>query len=137
MANDFTTLMDISASGLSAQSRRMRVIAENIANANTTPASPAERPYQRQVVTFRNVLDQVDGSSRVKVRGIVKDRTPFGKEFEPGNPGADKLGYVRTPNVSTLVEMMDMREAQRSYEANVTVVEASRMMMMRTMDLMK
>lgn len=137
MANEFNTLLDISASGLNAQSRRMRAIAENIANAQTTPSSPTQKPYQRQIVTFRSVFDQVDGSNKVEVKGVVRDKTPFGKRFEPGSPAADKFGYVQTPNVNSLVEAMDMREAQRSYEANLSVVEASRTMMLRTMDLMK
>lgn len=137
MANEFNSLLDISASGLSAQTRRMRVIAENMANANTTPASPNEKPYQRQIVTFKSVIDQVDGANKVKVKGIVRDKTPFTKHFDPGNPGADKLGYVQKPNVNSLVETMDMREAQRSYEANLTVIDASRTMLMRTLDLLK
>ncbi len=137
MANEFNNLMEISASGLTAQTRRMRAIAENMANANTTPASPTEKPYQRQIVTFKSVIDKVDGSNKVAVNGVVKDKTSFGKKFDPGNPAADKLGYVQTPNVNTLVEMMDMRESQRSYDANLTVIDASRTMLMRTMDLLK
>ena len=137
MANEFNNLMEISASGLNAQTRRMRTIAENIANANTTPSSSVEKPYQRQIVTFRSVIDQVDGSNKVAVKGIVHDKAAFGKKFDPGNPAADRLGYVQTPNVNTLVEMMDMRESQRSYDANLTVIDASRTMLMRTMDLLK
>jgi flagellar basal-body rod protein FlgC len=137
MANDFTGLLDVSASGLQAQTRRMRAIAENLANAETTPASPTQKPYQRQIVTFRNVLDQIDGANKVAVKGVVRDKAAFGKRFEPGNPAADKLGYVQTPNVNPLVETMDMRSAQRSYEANLSVIEASRTMMLRTIDLMK
>lgn len=137
MANEFNNLMEISASGLAAQTRRMRTIAENMANANTTPASPTEKPYQRQIVTFKSVIDKVDGSNKVAVNGVIKDKTSFGKKFDPGNPAADKLGYVQTPNVNTLVEMMDMRESQRSYDANLTVIDASRTMLMRTMDLLK
>jgi len=137
MANEFNTLMDVSASGLTAQTRRMRAIAENLANANTTPSSPNQKPYQRQLVTFRSVFDQVDGTNKVAVKGVVYDQAPFGKKFDPGNPAADKTGYVQTPNVNMLVETMDMREAQRSYEANLTVVEASRTMMLRTVDLLR
>lgn len=137
MGNEFNTLLSISASGLNAETRRMRTIAENMANANTTPASPTQKPYQRQITTFRSVFDQVDGANKVAVKGVVKDSSAFGKRFDPGNPAADKLGYVQTPNVNTLVETMDMRAAQRSYEANLTVIEASRTMLMRTMDLLK
>jgi flagellar basal-body rod protein FlgC len=137
MADDFNTVMAISASGLSAQTARMRIIAENLANANTTPSNPAQQPYQRQIITFRNVFDRVQGAHTVAVAGVVHDKSPFGKRFEPTNPSADKNGYVQVPNVQTLVETMDMREAQRSYEANLTVIEASRTMMARTMDLLK
>ncbi|MEJ0063784.1 MAG: flagellar basal body rod protein FlgC [Alphaproteobacteria bacterium] len=129
--------MDISASGLTAQTARMRVIAQNLANANTTPSSPTEKPYQRQIVTFRNVFDRVEGAHKVAVAGVTKDKSPFGKRYEPTNPAADKSGYVQTPNVAVLVETMDMRAAQRNYEANLTVIEASRTMMARTLDLLK
>jgi flagellar basal-body rod protein FlgC len=137
MSQELTTTMEISASALSAQTRRMRTIAENLANAGTTPTSPTQKPYQRQIVTFRSVFDQLDGTNKVGVKGVVKDQAPFGKKFEPGNPAADKLGYVQTPNVNSMVEMMDMRAAQRSYDANLSVIEASRVMMLRTMDLLK
>ncbi len=137
MADDFNTVMSISASGLTAQTARMRVIAENLANANTTATSPTQSPYQRQVITFRNVYDRVDGANKVKVTGVVHDKSPFGKRFDPANPGADTNGYVQVPNVQTLVETMDMRQAQRSYEANLSVIEASRTMLSRTMDLLK
>ncbi len=137
MANDLNNVMEISASALTAQTKRMRVIAENLANANTTALSPTQSPYQRQVVTFRNVFDRVQGTNKVAVAGIVQDKSPFGKRFEPTNPAADKNGYVQVPNVKPLIESMDMRQAQRSYEANLTVIEASRTMMARTLDLLK
>lgn len=137
MNNEFNALMNISASGMNAQTKRMRVIAENMANANSTPTSTTEKPYQRQIVAFRSVFDQVDGANKVVVKGVVKDKSAFGKKFDPGNPAADKLGYVQTPNVNSLIETMDMRSAQRSYEANLTVIEASRSMLLRTLDLLK
>jgi flagellar basal-body rod protein FlgC len=137
MNNEFNALMNISASGMNAQTKRMRVIAENMANANSTPTSTTEKPYQRQIVAFRSVFDQVDGANKVVVKGVVKDKSAFGKKFDPGNPAADKLGYVQTPNVNSLIETMDMRSAQRSYEANLTVIEASRTMLLRTLDLLK
>lgn len=137
MADDFNTVMAISASGLSAQTSRMRVIAENLANANTTPTTPTQSPYQRQIITFRNVFDRVQGAHKVAVGNIVHDKSPFGRRYEPTNPSADKNGYVQIPNVQTLVETMDLRESQRSYEANLSVIEASRTMMARTIDLLK
>ncbi len=137
MANDFNTVMAISASGLTAQTARMRVIAENIANAGTTPTTPNQAPYQRQIITFRNVFDRVQGANKVAVGNVVHDKSPFGKRYEPTNPSADKNGYVQISNVQTLIETMDMRQAQRSYEANLSVIEASRTMMARTLDLLK
>lgn len=137
MSNDFNVMMDISASGLAAQTKRMRVIAENLANANTTPSSPGQAPYQRQVITFRNVFDKVQQAHKVEVGRVVHDKSPFGKRYDPTNPASDINGYVQIPNVQTLVETMDMREAQRSYEANLSAIEASRTMLARTMELLK
>ncbi len=137
MSNEFNSIIDVSASGLTAQTRRMKVIAENLANANTTPNSALQKPYQRQVVTFSSVLDQADGAHKVKVKSVVKDKTPFGKKFEPGNPAADKLGYVQTPNINSLIEMMDMRAAQRSYEANLGMFTQSRDMSQRLIDILR
>lgn len=137
MANDFETMMEISASGMSAQTARMRVIAENLANANTTPSSPTQQPYQRQVITFRNVFDRVQKAHLVKPGRVVHDKSPFGKRFDPANPAADKDGYVQVPNVQVLVETMDLRSAQRSYDANLNAIEASRAMLARTMELLK
>lgn len=134
---DLSDVMTISGSGLQAQTTRMRIISENVANAGTTPSSPNQKPYQRQVVTFKNEFDRAMGVNQVKVSGVVKDNSSFVKKFDPSHPAADAQGYVLTPNVSQVVEMADMREAQRTYEANLGVIEASRVMLLRTIDLLK
>lgn len=138
MANsELTSTMSVASSGLRAQSTRMKVIAENIANASTTPNTPDQKPYQRQVVSFKNEFDRTLGVHKVKVDGVRKDNAPFIKKFEPSHPAADADGYVQTPNVKPLMESMDMREAQRAYEANLSVVEASRSMLLKTIDLLR
>lgn len=134
---DLSRAMMISAAGMKAQSVRMRVISENMANADTVPSQPGEQPYQRKVVSFANVLNRAQGVNEVKVTRVGVDRADFGKSYQPGHPGADAEGYVRTPNVNSLVEIMDMRQAQRSYEANINSIEASRNMVMRTIDLLR
>jgi flagellar basal-body rod protein FlgC len=134
---DLSDIYGISGSALQAQSMRMRVIAENVANAATTPSSPNEQPYQRQVVSFKNEFDRALGASVVKVAGVTKDKSPPTKKFDPSNPAADAAGYVQTPNVKPVIEMADMREAQRAYEANLSVIEASRLMMLRTLDVIR
>lgn len=126
-----------SASGMKAQSTRMRIIAENLANADSVAQQPGAQPYQRKIVTFRNELDRSSGTNVVSVDRVTEDQTPFGKRYEPGNPAADQTGYVQTPNVEPVLEIADMQEAQRSYEANVNVIDAARSMMMRTIDLLK
>lgn len=129
--------MAVASSGLRAQSTRMKVVAENIANASTTPSAPGELPYQRQVVTFKNEFDRELGVYEVEVGGVVKDKSDFVKKFDPSHPAADAEGYVLTPNVKPIMESMDMREAQRSYEANLSVIESARTMLLRTVDLIK
>ena len=126
--------MAVAASALKAQQARMRVIAENIANAASMPTSPGADPYQRQVPVFEP--DKVDADSLgVKMTGVRPDETPFHVEYSPGAPAADAKGYVKTPNVDTLVEALDMKEAQRAYEANLNVIETVRTMQMRTLDI--
>lgn len=138
MANsDLTNVMAIASSGLRAQSTRMKVVAENIANASTTPNAPGETPYQRQVVTFKNEFDRARGVYEVKVDGIKKDNSDFIRKYDPSHPAADAEGYVLTPNVKPIMESMDMREAQRSYEANLNVIESSRSMLLKTIDLLR
>ena len=127
----------IAASGLTAQSARMRLIAENLANVNSTASSPDGRPYTRQIATFKDVLDRHMGVSLVEMGKPVKDKTEYGKRFEPGHPAADKDGYVKVPNVNSLIEAMDMQDAQRTYEAGLNVISAARQMMARTLDLLR
>ena len=134
---DLQNSLVISASGLRAQSERMRVIAENLANADSTALVPDGDPYRRKIVTFANVLDRERGVSTVQVSRIMPAPGQFGTRFDPNHPAADGAGYVATPNVNTLVEMMDMRQAQRSYEANLSAMETSKAMLVRTIDLLK
>lgn len=134
---DIWKTLRISASGMKAETDRMRVVAENLANADTVSDKPGGEPYRRKLVTFKNALDRALGVNLVKVGNVVADKSDFEKRYDPGNPAADSNGYVLAPNVKPLVEMMDMREAQRSYEANLSVVDASRTMLLRTIDLLK
>lgn len=129
--------MTLAARGMRAQGVRMRVISENLANAETAPRKPGEAPYRRQVVTFKNELDKADQLKKVKIDKIIPDKSDFVLKYDPGHPAANAEGYVSMPNVNTLVEMMDMREAQRSYQANLGAIEVSRAMLMKTIDLMR
>jgi flagellar basal-body rod protein FlgC len=135
--SDLSSALDVSASGMKAQGTRLRVISENIANAGSTARSPEAEPYRRKLVTFANVLDRELGVERVEVERVTRDQSPFVERYQPGHPAADENGYVRTSNVNTLVEMTDMREAQRSYEANLRVMQASRNMLQRTIELLR
>jgi flagellar basal-body rod protein FlgC len=135
---DMFDAMTISAYGMRAQGERTRVIAENIANANTGALSPEVEPYSRKVITFKNELDREYGHRVVNVEDITEDRRQeFPLKYMPDHPGANEAGYVRMPNVNSLIEMNDMREAQRSYEANLGMIENSRTMMFRTIDLLR
>ncbi|MCR5879080.1 flagellar basal body rod protein FlgC [Phenylobacterium sp. J367] len=118
-----------------AQQARMRVIAENLANANSTSRTPGGDPYRRQAPVFEPT--KVAGAQGVRMVGVQPDQKPFRSEYEPGAPGADANGYVKLPNVDSLVEAMDMKEAQRAYEANLNVIETARAMESRTLDLLK
>ena len=133
---DFSSMISIAVSGLKAQSARMRVISENIANADSTSEQPGGAPYRRKVPKFSAVLDRTLGASTVKMSGVASDRSPFGSRLDPGHPAADAKGVVLTPNVDTLVEAVDMREAQRSYEANLNVVGAARRMISGTLRIL-
>lgn len=135
-SNQLTRIFTISGSALQAQDQRMKVIAENIANAGTSPASPGQKPYQRQVISFKNEFDKALGAYKVKVAGVLKDRSDFVKKFDPSNPTADDKGYVLTPNVNPLTETMDMMEAQHAYQANLNVIEAARGMVLNTINLL-
>jgi flagellar basal-body rod protein FlgC len=134
---DLKTSIGVSASGLHAQSLRMRVIAENLANADSVAKTPGGAPYRRRVATFQSQVDKATGGTMVKVDSIVGDKSDFNKVYQPGNPAADGSGYVQMPNVNNLIETADMRAAQRSYQANLNAIESARDMTMRTLDLIK
>jgi len=135
--SDFLNSLKISASGLHAQSARMRIIAENIANADSSAKSVNEDPYRRRIPTLRAEFNRELGAYEVKIGRLQLDQSDFETRYEPGHPAADERGYVRYPNVSSLIEQMDMREAQRTYEANLNVITASRQMMGRTLDILR
>lgn len=127
----------IAVSGLKAQAERMRVVSENLANADSLPTSPDATPYRRKVISFRNVLDRTNGADMVQVNKVDLDRSEFSKKYDPKHPAADSSGYVLAPNVNPLIELMDMREAQRSYEANLNVISVSNSMLSQTVNMLK
>jgi flagellar basal-body rod protein FlgC len=135
--NNLQSAMTASVAGLRAQSMRIRVIAENIANQDSVSAAPGVDPYRRRVVSFRNMLDRESGIHLVKIDKVTAAPGDFGSRYMPGHPAADDKGYVRTPNVNGLIEATDMREAQRSYEANLQSIDNSKQMVMRTIDLLR
>ncbi len=135
--NDFLRSMSIATSGLRAQAGRMRVISENIANADSTAKTAGGDPYRRKIPTFSSELDRTIESRVVTLGKIKIDTSDFRVKHEPGNPSADANGNVKYPNVNSLVEMTDMREAQRSYEANLNIISATRRMIQRTLDILK
>jgi flagellar basal-body rod protein FlgC len=134
---DFLKSMAIAASGLRAQAGRMRVISENIANADSTATQAGADPFRRKIPTFRSDLDRALDARTVALGRVRTDPTAFRLKYEPGHPSADANGNVKYPNVNPLVEMTDMREAQRSYEANINVISATRRMIQRTLDILK
>jgi flagellar basal-body rod protein FlgC len=134
---DFLKSLGIAASGLRAQAGRMRVIAENIANADSTAQGPNGDPYRRRIPTFRAAIDRALEARVVSLGRVQADQSPFRLRYEPGHPAADANGNVKYPNVNSLIEMTDMREAQRSYEANLDVIGATRRMIQRTIDILK
>jgi flagellar basal-body rod protein FlgC len=127
--------MAVAASALRAQQGRMRVIAENLANANSTSRTAGGDPYRRQVPVFTPA--KVAGAEGVQMLRVDPDASDFRSEYDPGNPAADAKGYVKLPNVNSLVEALDMKEAQRAYEANLNVIETARAMESRTLDLLR
>ena len=135
--SDFTRSMGIATSGLRVQAGRMRVISENIANADSTSPVAGGDPYRRKVPTFSSALDRAMDAQVVTLGKIRPDRSDFHVKYEPNNPAADAAGNVKYPNVNSLVEMTDMRDAQRSYEANINVITATRRMVQRTLDILK
>jgi len=134
---DFLKSLSIAASGLRAQSGRMRIIAENLANADSTAQTANGNPYRRKIPTFRATMDRTLGASVVGLGRVRTDTSPYRLKYEPGHPAADANGNVKYPNVNPLIEMTDMREAQRSYEANLDVIGATRRMLQRTLDILK
>jgi flagellar basal-body rod protein FlgC len=134
---DLMRTLSVAASGLRAQAGRMRVIAENLANAESTGDTPGAKPYRRQIATFASHFDQALGADTVAMTGVVPDHSAFIRRHEPGHPAADAQGYVLFPNVNPLVEQMDLKEAQRSYQANLGVIGATRKMVARTLDILK
>lgn len=134
---DLSKTLFISAAGMKSQGTRLRVLAENVANASSLPQSPEDEPYRRKLVSFENVMNDELGVNQVQVEEIARDQSDFGRKYLPGHPAANEEGYVQTPNVKPLVEMADIREAQRSYEANLKVIEASRDMLMQTIGLLQ
>ena len=134
---DLLKSLNISASGMKAQGTRLRIIAENIANAGSTALTPEGEPYRRKLITFGSTLNRELGVDLVDVQRVSRDPSEFGLRYQPGHPAADETGYVKTSNVNTLVEMTDMREAQRSYEANLRVMQSSQRMLQRTIDLLR
>jgi flagellar basal-body rod protein FlgC len=134
---DFLKTLTIAASGLRAQAGRMRIISENIANADSTPQSPGADPYRRKIVSFRSELDRTLDTQLVELGRVQNDQSDFRLKYEPGHPAADVNGNVKYPNVNSVIELTDMREAQRSYEANINVIGATRRMIQRTIDILK
>jgi flagellar basal-body rod protein FlgC len=135
--DDMLKTLHVAAAGMRAQGARLKVVAENVANANSLPSGPGELPYRRRIVTFDSMLDSALGASTVRVGEIVGDKTPFARRHDPSHPAADAEGYVLAPNVNTLIEMADMREAQRSYEANLNAIRAARSMLQNTIEVLR
>ena len=137
MVGNLSVSADIAVSGMKAQAERLRVIAENMANADSVGIRPGEDPYRRQVVTFKNYVDEATGAQLVKVDKVLPDRSPFQMKYMPDHPAANAEGYVAMPNVNPLVEMMDMKEAQRSYDANMSMMQTARDMNSKILDVLK
>lgn len=137
MGMDLVNALKISASGMKAQGTRLRVISENIANQDSVGTTKGADPYRRKTIVFKDVLDRQINADLVQVAKIGRDDSDFVLAYEPFHPLADEEGYIKRPNVNGLIEMMDMREAQRTYEANLTVIESSKGMIQRTIDLLR
>jgi len=134
---DFLKSIAIAASGLRAQAGRMRVISENVANADSTAQRPGDNPFRRKIPTFRSELDRSLDARVIALGPVRTDSTDFQVKHQPGHPAADAAGNVKYPNINPLIEMTDMREAQRNYEANINVIGATRRMIQRTLDILK
>jgi len=137
MIDPLQVSLKIAASGLEAQSKRVRIVSENLANAQSTGSTPGADPYTRKTISFDTEVDRITGANLVKIDSIDFDRSPYRTEHDPGHPAADASGYVKLPNVNMLVEMADMREANRSYEANLQVIKQARELISMTIDLLR
>ena len=134
---DLTKILHTSAAGMHVQGERMRIVAENLANAGSAANTPDAKPYRRKLITFSNELDRELGVQLVEVAKVTFDKSEFGRKYDPGHPGANDQGYVLTPNVNSLIEMTDMREAQRSYQANLSIIGIAKDMLSRTVALLQ
>ena len=134
---NLSNTIGISASGMDAQAQRLRIVAENLANQDTTGSTPGADPYRRKTITFAEHVDNDTDRSTVDVQEIGRDMSDFQTKYDPSHPAANAQGYVKISNVDSMVEMMDMREAERSYEANLNTMQSSRTMLSRTLDLLK
>ncbi|MET0576597.1 MAG: flagellar basal body rod protein FlgC [Mesorhizobium sp.] len=132
-----STALKVAASGMTAQSERLRIVSENLANAQSTGTTPGAEPYRRKTITFAAEVDRASGGTVVDVTSVSRDRGAFPVEFQPGHEAADENGYVKVPNVNVLVEMADMREANRGYEANLQSIKQARDLISMTIDLMR
>jgi flagellar basal-body rod protein FlgC len=132
-----TSALKVAGSGLAAQSERLRVVSENLANAQSTGDAPGADPYRRKTISFAAALDRASGGSLVEIGKVGRDRSDFPIEFLPGHEAADEKGYVKMPNVNVLIEMADMSEANRSYEANLQVIKQARELISMTIDLLR
>ncbi len=137
MANDLKSALTIAASGMRAQGFRLKIVAQNIANVSSTADKTGGDPYRRKIVTFANVLDRELNAKLVEIKKVKEDTSQFNLVYDPNHPSANKDGFVEMPNVNSLVEMMDMREAQRSYEANLNMIESSKNLMSKTIGLLR
>jgi flagellar basal-body rod protein FlgC len=134
---DLIKALGISANGMEVQTTRLRVVAENLANQDTTGSTPGADPYRRKTISFENRLDASQGTDTVRVKRIGRDNSDLPQRYDPSNPAANAQGYVKEPNVNSFVEIMDMREAERSYSANLSVMQATRSMLTRTIGMLK
>lgn len=137
MADDLKNSIAVAGSGMAAQAARLKVIAQNIANADAIATKPGEDPYRRKTISFKNVLDKEMGVEKVQVDKISTDKSEFRAIYDPGHPAADEQGYIYKSNVDRTIEMMDLREAQRSYEANLSAIEITKSMLNRTLEMMR
>ncbi|MBQ8465786.1 MAG: flagellar basal body rod protein FlgC [Alphaproteobacteria bacterium] len=137
MGNNLLVSSDIAVSGMKAQAERLRIISQNMANADSTAQTPGGEPYRRQIVTFKDYVDAETGAHKVKVASVQTDESELPKKYDPNHPAADAQGYITLPNVNPLVEMMDMKEAQRSYDANLSMMKTARDMEAKVLDVLK